>query len=399
MLRQIALMILLLCLAVTGEAQLRYLPQPEPADSITISLLTCAPGAEVYQLEGHSGLRMQYGENDLVANWGVFDFDSPGFAYRFCKGETDYMIAVYPLASFLIPYSVEGRRVTCQRLALTRAEAAKVLELVDRNLLPENRVYRYNYVLDNCATRPVAIIEQAVADSIRFNTPYQELGDTPTFRSVMSHFHSYYPWYQFSIDLALGSGVDQKIDTRLTMFAPAVLCRIMATATVGNRPIVDQTTILIQGDEQGTPLAPTPWYLTPLTVASLICFITLVLVSVSISTRRLFKGWYALLFTVQAIGGLILTFLCFFSVHEATSPNILLFWLNPLCLLVPALIFSERGRRWLIPYMWANLLMCLVPLIGAIFGAQVLNAAFYPLIFTDILLSANYILFSRDSNR
>lgn len=395
--RHILIYILMLCATLECGAQLRFMPEPSASDSIQISLLTCAPGAEPYQLEGHSGLRIAYGTVDAVANWGVFDFDSPGFFYRFCKGETDYMIGVYPTQSFLAAYRREHRRVTEQHLNLTRAEAMRVISLVDQNLLPSNRVYRYNYVLDNCATRPVSIIERAVGDSIRFSAPYPTLASTPTFRKAMQHFHANYPWYQFGIDLALGGGIDRVISTRATMFAPVVLCHMATTATIGKRPLVASTDILVPGAESGTVSPPTVWYLRPLTVAMLLLVFNMALPAVT-RRRRLFKGWYITVFSLQGIGGCIIAFLMLISVHEATSPNILIFWLNPLSLLVPALILTRRGRRWLVPYMWLNTLACLVPPICAIFDMQVLNPAFYPLILTDISLSLNYLYYTRETS-
>lgn len=60
------------------------------SDSLRVSLLTAYPGADIYQLEGHTALRIRHPQRgDYVVNWGLFDFDSPGFVYRFVKGETD----------------------------------------------------------------------------------------------------------------------------------------------------------------------------------------------------------------------------------------------------------------------------------------------------------------------
>ena len=82
---------------LTAKAQLSQ----TPADSVArISLLTAAPGAEVYQLEGHSGLRMTFDGTDVVANWGLFDFRTPNFVYRFVKGETDYCVGLMPSATY-----------------------------------------------------------------------------------------------------------------------------------------------------------------------------------------------------------------------------------------------------------------------------------------------------------
>ena len=151
-----------------------------PADSISaqaaddtykVSLLTCRAGANIYELEGHSALRFvkpSTGE-DIVVNWGLFDFDAPNFVYRFVKGETDYSVGVAPTGYFLRAYDRQGRSVVEQDLNLTPEQIAELQRLVSENLLPENRVYRYNYVLDNCSTRPLRIVEKAMGDTLSFN--------------------------------------------------------------------------------------------------------------------------------------------------------------------------------------------------------------------------------------
>ena len=79
-----------LCVAACASAQ-------QGKDSLRISLLTCWPGPEVYELFGHTGLRVQRisAEQpfDVVFNYGLFDFSTPHFVYRFTKGETDYCVA------------------------------------------------------------------------------------------------------------------------------------------------------------------------------------------------------------------------------------------------------------------------------------------------------------------
>ena len=63
-------------------------------DSIRISLLTCAPGSEIYALFGHSGIRYENlsKQEDWVFNYGLFSFRESNFVLRFVKGETDYEV-------------------------------------------------------------------------------------------------------------------------------------------------------------------------------------------------------------------------------------------------------------------------------------------------------------------
>ena len=141
----------------------------ERRDSVVVSLITCAPGSEVYELCGHEALRVRgvyKGQQiDTAWNYGVFDFNAPNFIYRFVKGETDYMLAGYPFEYFMPEYIDTGRKVIEQDLNLTDEQAVRLYEMLLEEGKPENRTYRYNYVRDNCATRIVDRID-SVAGSI-----------------------------------------------------------------------------------------------------------------------------------------------------------------------------------------------------------------------------------------
>ena len=131
------------------------------ADSTTrVSILVTSPGTEVYELEGHAALRINGTGNDVCVNWGLFDFSAPNFVYRFVKGETDYSVGAQHTPYFIYQYQREGRSITEIPLNLSNEQVSKVVELINVNLYPESRIYRYNYVKDNCATRPLAIIEK-----------------------------------------------------------------------------------------------------------------------------------------------------------------------------------------------------------------------------------------------
>ncbi len=392
------------------RAQQRFLPVPDPACTpITVSLLTCSPGAEVYELEGHSALRLQYvsadpaGAVDVAVNWGVFDFATPGFVYRFIKGETDYSIGIAPTPLFLYQYIAAGRRVTEQTLSLTPSQAAAVIDLVEENMQPENRIYRYNYVLDNCATRPLAVIERVIGDTLQLPYGCDDLGSDPTFRNEMRHFHADYPWYQFGIDLCLGSGVDRTITRRETMFAPTVLQQLVAGAVIPAshgkpaRPLVASTQTLVEG-APGSLSQPTPWILTPMAAMLALLIITCAVTYRDIRSRHQSRWFDAILFGIYGVLGCIIAFLIFISVHEATSPNWLFLWLNPLCLLVPVLIWAARARRFLKIYLTAAVTATVALGLLFIAGVQSLNPAFLPMMLAGIIRSL-FIILSREKTK
>lgn len=363
----------------------------------TVSVLTFFPGSEIYELEGHTALRVTDDRGDTTFNWGTFDFLSPGFVYRFVKGETDYMVAAAPTDLFVSHYANSGRRVVEQRLNLSDEQTRELIRLIDTNMRPENRVYRYNYVLDNCATRPLNLIEQASGDSLRI-APHQ--GSGATFREAMRHYHSAYPWYQFGIDLALGSGIDRRITDREKAFAPVDMMQMLDSALVsdghgGYIPIVASKAVLVKGAPGGASLPATPWWLTPLFWAYVVLGITTLATWRDFIRHHLSRWFDTVMFGIFGLTGLLLTFLIFVSVHEATSPNWLYLWLNPMCLFISAGVWIKKWSRAV--YWWQIINFALVLSLGVLgaYGAQSFNAAFWPLMLSDMMRSVIYIYLYR----
>ncbi len=359
------------------------------ADSLKVSFVNFYPGAEVYELEGHSALRITTADSDVAVTYGVFSFDQPNFIYRFVKGETDYSVAAVPWRYFLQHYLDHDRRVVEHGIRLDSVQQQKLLQLIDTNLLPQNRVYRYNYVKDNCATRPLRILEQAIGDSICLPAP-----DAPvSYRDVMRRYHRNYPWYQFGIDLSLGSGIDYKIDARELAFAPVVLDSMLPLATVDGAPLLAGTTVINAGSDATLP--PTPWPLHPLTVCWAIFAIGITITAADLHRLRVSRWLDTLLFSVFGIEGLVLTFLIFISVHEATSPNYLYAWLNPAALIVPTLIWLKKCRQLVTLYFFANFVVVLCFAVTWPFSPQQYNPAFLPLVLLDIARSASYLYITK----
>lgn len=358
----------------------------ERQDSVVVSLITCWPGAEVYELCGHEAIRVRGEGMDSVWNYGVFNFNEPNFVYRFVKGETDYMLAGYPFAWFMPEYMAAGRRVVEQDLNLTPEETARLLAMLREEAKPENCKYRYNYVKDNCATRIVDRLDSAASERIIFPDSIKY----GTFRKEMRAYHKNYPWYQFGIDLALGSGIDMPIGGRGEMFVPLEMMDKVSDAHFSDgRPMVKATRVLYEGRDDAV-LPPTPWIASP-AGCSVMFFITVLLLCVWMGwQKRILKAAYAIWFGLLGIAGCVITFLVFASVHEATSPNILILWLNPLQLIIAACIWSRRARRLVAGMCWYNMLVIGCMLIVWPFQRQSANFAFFPLMGATMALAIAY---------
>ncbi len=360
----------------------------------TVYFVNFYPGPAVYELEGHSAIFVEVsGQIPVAYNFGVFDFDSPNFIYRFVKGETDYMAVAQPAVLMLDGYLRQGRRVVAHELDFDSKQKQELIRLLETNVRPENRTYRYNYVKDNCATRPLRAVELAAGDSIILGCAPFEAQPLlkPTFRNVMRLYHSNYPWYQFGIDLALGSGIDYPIDRREIAFAPAELDRMLPEATVGGRKLVKKTHVVQDVPVDAAIEGPTPWYLTPLAVCWAFFFVAVGVTIRDWRRRRVTKWFDAAYFAVLGLTGCLLTFLVFVSVHEATSPNWLYPWLNPLCFIPTIFIWLKKCKTFLVCYQIVNFVVLFALCLLWYFLPQSANAAFVPLIGAEMLRAASYV--------
>ena len=396
-------MLCALCATGTLEAMPQLPPsEPQPAqekeDSVHVSLVTFYPGSEPHNIWGHSEIRVHQGPIDLYFNYGVFDFQAPAFMWRFMLGETDYMCQ--PVPRVYATLGMEGRRMVEQELNLPQDKAIMVRDFLWNNAQPQNCTYRYKFLSDNCSTRPRDIIEMAAGEGLQ----YPAMSDTVvTYRDILAHFCRNYAWEKFGIDLVLGWNVDTVLDQRATMFIPMLLMDAVAGATVKTDsvaiPLVKVTTVPVDASTDGKVKPPTPWYLSPLTIALLVLLLTL-LVSCRDWHRRDVSKWYdTILFTTGGLAGCLLFFLICFSTHEATSPNINIAWLHPGLLLLALLPWFKKTRkaaRWLHAI---NALVVALLMLAWPWQPQVGNIAFFPLMAALVMRSLTNVCLGSQNTR
>lgn len=331
---------------------------PATEDSIRFSLLTCGAGEEIYSLFGHTAIRYENFTRgiDAVFNYGIFSFNTPNFILRFTLGETDYQLGVTSYKQFAYEYTWTGRDVWQQTLNLNAEEKKKLLALLEENYLPQNRIYRYNFFYDNCATRPRDQIERAVQGTLEYADDMTSFQTGISFRDIVHQYTIGHSWARFGIDLCLGSQADKDITRRQMMFAPFYLKDFLAKAQLKNaqgmeRPLVSSEDHIIQSPQQ-TSTEETP---SPLQTAFLLFTIVTIVTAYGIYRRKSLWLLDLLLFLAAGVAGCILAFLASFSQHPAVSPNYLLFLFHPLHLLcLPWMIKRVRKKEKSI-YMWANI--------------------------------------------
>ena len=289
-------------------------------DSIRLSLLTCAPGEEIYSLFGHTAIRYENPSQgiDIVFNYGLFSFNTPNFILRFSLGETDYQLGATDYSYFAGEYAFFGRSVWQQTLNLTNKEKVELIRLLQENYHPKNRVYRYNFFYDNCATRPRDKIEESITEKVIYPADPQD--GSHSFRDIVHQYCKGHPWARFGIDLCIGSEADQPITQRQMMFAPFYLMDAFAGAQIKNdsiqRPLAEAAELVV--DATPEPDEST-WILTPLQCALLLFILTAGATIYGIRRRTGLWGIDLFLFGAAGIVGCVLAFLAQFLVTGVPS--------------------------------------------------------------------------------
>lgn len=323
------------------------LPAQDRLDHIEASLITCSPGTELYSLYGHTALRVQNHTRgmDYVFNYGVFDFRTPHFAWRFVLGQTDYMVEGIPFPYFLREYQSRGSEVVEQTLDLTPREANRLFLLLLENLRPENRVYRYNFLTNNCTTKVRDILVQALDGTLVY-APSEERF---TSRQLLHQCTAEHPWVEVGNDLLLGATCDTLLAVSATHFLPALLEAawdgVQVFDTLGNRrPLVRQKRVL---SPEAPPPASSSFPLAPWAVGVLFVGLNLLVFVAERKTKRMFWGVDLLLMLVQGLTGTLVAFMFFFSQHPTVDANWQLWVLNPLPLLaLPWVVARARKRQF-----------------------------------------------------
>lgn len=299
-------------------------------DSIRLSLLTCAPGEEIYSLFGHTAIRYENPTQgiDVVFNYGLINFNAPNFVLRFTLGETDYEFGAIDYSRFAAGYEYEGRSVWQQTLNLNPKEKQELIRLLEENYRPENRVYRYNFFYDNCSTRPRDKIEESIQGKIIY--PENPADGARTYRDIVHQYAKRHAWDRFGMDFCLGSEADRPITRRQMMFAPFYLMNFFSTARIVNgkesKPLVISTEKIIDA----SPLTnSTNGYPSPLRCALMLFILVTAVTIYGIRQKKSLWGIDVLLFTAAGAAGCVIAFLALLSQHPAVSYNYLLFVFHP----------------------------------------------------------------------
>ena len=407
-------------LFAAGEAQAQEINEEQKADStqqdttgmkLQVTLVTCDPGPDAYQMFGHTAIRIKDLNNpdyDLVYNYGVFDSRRDNFIYYFVKGETDYVLSVDPARLFLDRYTHRfGIPMREQFLNINDQEKLELTKLLEINAHPDNRTYRYNFLYDNCTTRATNIIEKALEKcgvQLKYETKSKEYEKT-TFRQVLHRFTAVAPWTEFGIDFVLGAEVDKPRSQREQMFIPSVYeAELDKAQMVGQDGKPVKMVAMKRNIEPMVEMAKTPDFpLSPFATFSVVLLFVIIMAFVDIRRKKLSIWMDIAGFFIRGLAGFLVAFLFFFSEHPAVGSNWLVLAFNPIVfIMIPDVIFAVWQKRFMAEltirgkrYDWfelVNLAVLVFTLLLFVLPLQTLNIAMLPLVLILLIRSLTRIV-------
>ncbi len=362
---------------------------------LQISLITCAPGAELYSVFGHTALRIvdSAANTDIIYNYGTFNFDDPDVYSKFVRGKLMYFLSQQSFPDFLYEYAYFKRGVTEQVLQLSPIEKKEIQLSLFENVREENRYYKYDFLYDNCATRLRDIIFKTNKDNAFEPKAFAENGTT--FRDYLHNYLSraQMQWTTLGIDLLLGIGADKTMTTAECMFLPDYLAQGVSLAIKGNAKLVERDRVHLPNAQD--PPIKLPFWQTPLFFFSFLAFLV---VLPSFFRSKAIASFQSIMdriiFVLSGLLGLLLLFMWFGTDHQSFASNLNLVWAMPINFLVAFSI--KRSRKWLKTYLRYYSLLLLLMMIPVLLQPGIINVGLFPLI---LALSFRSWMLSRDEKK
>lgn len=327
----------------------------EAGSQLRVWLVTAGPGDAVWERYGHNAIRVldTVTGRDVSYNWGIFDFNQIDFIPRFLRGRMLYLMAPFPTQPMLDSYARADRGVVLQELNLTPSQKLELRDFADRNALPENRDYAYQYFLDNCSTRVRDLLDLVLGGSLRADFESRPAGIS--FRDHIHRLTQVDPLIFAGLDLVLGTRGDRPISVWEDMFVPMTLRDALRDVTVVGpdgveRPLVLSEQTILEASQPREPTAPPRWFVIYAVLGLLLGGVVASSATEGVRTKTALRRAVATVTVVWSLlGGILGTILVLvlFTDHIFMYWNENLFLFNPLMLVIAVLIpLSTLGERW-----------------------------------------------------
>jgi hypothetical protein len=355
--------------------------QPRPLSSAAkISLLTCSPGEAIYELFGHTAIRVKDPSQglDLVFNYGIFDFDTPNFVVKFVRGKLLYKLGVDQFRRFKYQYVTQNRLVIEQVFNFNPTEKQTVFDYLLNNAKPENANYQYDFFYDNCSSRVFDVLKDTLGQSLTYAIPEKTY---LTYRQQLDYYiegntYPKSPWADFGMDLILGMPADEIADFEGETYLPDLLSQNFTFGTLRNSvPLMQSNSIIVP---QKKPPSVAGFNITPLLLFWILCGLTGFLFLVKNNTFTKVLDFTLLL--LLGLSGALFVFMWTGTDHEVCHKNLNMLWMNPFHILLAINILRNNLNDFWKKYLWFTLIVNVLLVLFWKILPQDFHAAAFPII-------------------
>ena len=359
-----------------------YANELENKNRYKMSILSIGEGPSLVDAFGHTAIRVKDEElkNDVVFNFGVYDFNSPNFYSNFVKGRPEYKLGVQNYYNLTQNYVRQKRYIVEHQLNLDQNSIKIIIDLLVEKL--NDPYYIYDYFRDNCTTRAADIVIDKTNN--KFKDEKLESEDIVSYRELIHGKINENSWAALGIDLCLGAIIDKKIKTRETFFLPENLMNYLDLyeGDIIKRNIIYRPESAISYREN----IPSPLLIN--------LILSLIIVAVTIfnfKRNKWNKSLDTLIFLISGSIGVLIIYLWFFSNHFAGAQNFNFLWAFPFNFALIFAIYKSKIPNWSIGFIKLLIIMIILLFLHWSTGVQKYNLTLLP-IFIALLIRYSFLV-------
>ena len=359
-----------------------YANELENKNRYKISILSIGEGPSLVDAFGHTAIRVKDEKlkNDVVFNFGVYDFNSPNFYSNFVKGRPEYKLAIQNYSNLIQNYIRQKRYIVEHQLNLDQNSIKIIIDLLVEKL--NDPYYIYDYFRDNCTTRAADIVIDKTNN--KFKDEKLESEDIVSYRELIHGKINENSWAALGIDLCLGAIIDKKIKTRETFFLPENLMNYLDLyeGDIIKRNIIYRPESAISYREN----IPSP-----LLINLILSLIIVAITIFNFKSNKWNKSLDSLIFLISGSIGILIIYLWFFSNHFAGAQNFNFLWAFPLNFALIFAIYKNKIPNWSIGYIKLLIILIILLFLHWTTGVQKYNLTLLP-IFVALLIRYSFLV-------
>jgi len=359
-----------------------YANELENKNRYKISILSIGEGPSLVDAFGHTAIRVKDAQlkNDIVFNFGVYDFNSPNFYSNFVKGRPEYKLAIQNYSNLIQNYIRQKRYIVEHQLNLDQNSTKIIIDLLLEKL--NDPYYIYDYFRDNCTTRAADIVIDKTNN--KFKDDKLESEAILTYRDLIHRKINQNSWAALGIDLCLGAIIDKKINTRETFFLPE---NLMNYLDLYEGDIIKRN-IIYSPESEISYRENLP---SPLLINLILSLIIVAITIFNFKSNKWNKSLDSLIFLISGSIGILIIYLWFFSNHFAGAQNFNFLWAFPLNFALIFAIHKNKIPNWSIGYIKLLIILIILLFLHWTTGVQKYNLTLLP-IFVALLIRYSFLV-------